>query len=161
MTKNAINYSLCKMYKIVCKDLNVTPCYVGHTTNFVSRKYRHKTDCNSPSSPKYNYKIYKIIRENGGWENFSMVFIEDFPCTNVFEATKRERELYEELNATMNSNVPNRSKKEYQAIKHDCDCGGCYINKNKGRHFKTSLHQNFLSCISIDACKETEENSPL
>ena len=34
------------MYKIVCNDLNINDCYVGHTTNFNNRKSDHKYNCN-------------------------------------------------------------------------------------------------------------------
>ena len=37
-----MDYSNTYFYKIVCKDLNVTDCYVGHTLNFTKRKCTHK-----------------------------------------------------------------------------------------------------------------------
>ena len=35
------------IYKIVCNDLSITDCYVGHTTDFVKRKCNHKIICNN------------------------------------------------------------------------------------------------------------------
>ena len=46
------------IYKIVCNDLNITDCYVGHTTNFTKRKQQHKENCYMATGKHYNYKIY-------------------------------------------------------------------------------------------------------
>ena len=43
-----------------------------------------------------------MIRENGGWDCFSMVKIEDFPCENGRDAEAREDQLMRELKANMN-----------------------------------------------------------
>jgi hypothetical protein len=116
MPRLPIDYAKTIIYKIVCNDLSITECYVGHTTDFVRRKHNHKNRCANEKDKKYNLKIYKIIRENGGWENFTMVVIELFPCNNSIEACKREQELYEELDCKMNTNFPQRNKKEYRDI---------------------------------------------
>jgi hypothetical protein len=113
MPRLPIDYANTIIYKIVCNDLSITECYVGHTTDFVRRKQSHKNRCANEKDKKYNLKIYKIILENGGWENFTMVVIELFPCNNSIKACKRERELYEELDCKMNTNFPQRDKKEY------------------------------------------------
>lgn len=114
MPKNSIDYSKYSFYKIVCNDLNVKDCYVGSTSHFTSRKANHKIACNTETHPRHNYKIYQIIRNNGGWSNWSMILIDVIPCQNGEEARKKERELYEQLNATMNNNKPNRTHEEYR-----------------------------------------------
>ena len=112
MPKKNMDYSKNVIYKIVCNDLNVKMCYVGHTTDFIRRKYKHKSDCNNENSEKHNLKIYKEIRQNGGWDNFTMVEIEKYPCNDNNEAATRERYYYELLNANLNHQVPNRTHKE-------------------------------------------------
>jgi hypothetical protein len=87
--------------------------YVGFTIDFTRRKSLHKHNCNNPNSKHYNYKVYEFIRENGGWDNWNMVLIEYYPCDDGMEARARERYWYEFLNASLNSNCPNRSYKEY------------------------------------------------
>ena len=42
MTRKAINYSKCVIYKIVCNDLNVTDLHIDSTTDFTKRKSQHK-----------------------------------------------------------------------------------------------------------------------
>ena len=34
MPKSNCDYSRTVLYKTVCNDLNITDCYVGHTTDF-------------------------------------------------------------------------------------------------------------------------------
>ena len=113
MPKTPMDYSKTIIYKIVCNDLSVTDLYVGHTTNWRQRKASHKLSIENINRPEYNLKKCKIIRENGGWCNWSMIQIEIYPCNDVHEACARERYWYETLGATLNSNVPNRSNKEH------------------------------------------------
>ena len=44
MPKDTIDYSNTIIYKIYCNDSSVTDIYIGHTTNFIKRKYQHKKD---------------------------------------------------------------------------------------------------------------------
>lgn len=102
MPKKEIDYSKTIFYKIVCKDLNVKGVYIGHTTHFVNRKCCHKLSCNNSNIDKYYNKLYTFIRENGDWDNFDMIQIENKAVENKREAEKRERELIEEYNADLN-----------------------------------------------------------
>lgn len=106
MPKHNIDYSKTAIYKIVCNDPNILNAYVGSTVNMTTRKSSHKSDCNNVSSPKHNLKIYKIIRLNGGWDNWSMILIEYYPCKNNLEATAREHYYTQAFNSTLNSRVP-------------------------------------------------------
>lgn len=110
------DYSNNVIYKIFCKDPNVTDIYIGHTTDMKQRYRLHRSNCNVETSKGYNYKIYKIIRENGGWNNWEMVIIENFPCEDVNQARDRERYWIEKESSSMNMIIPNRSKKEYSKI---------------------------------------------
>ena len=63
MPKTQMDYSKTIIYKICCKDTNVTDFYIGHTTNFTKRKNQHKTSCvNENYKCKGEFK-YKVIRE--------------------------------------------------------------------------------------------------
>ena len=105
----AIDYAKTIIYKIVCNDLNITDCYVGHTTSFTKRKAQHKFESVYEKGKGYNKKLYKTIRQNGGFCNYSMLEIEKCPCKDVFEACKRERFHFEQLNSTLNTNIPGRT----------------------------------------------------
>jgi len=112
MPKTHMDYSKTNIYKIVCNDLTIRDCYVGHTTNMTERKHNHKSRCHNEKNRGHNFKIYKIIRENGGWDNWNMVLVEKFPCKDKFEACKREREIFEELDAKMNTKRPYTTQEE-------------------------------------------------
>jgi hypothetical protein len=101
MPKKEMDYSKCVIYKIQHKDNNDL-LYVGHTTNFTKRKYQHK--CNISTNDKYNIKLYQMIRENGGWDDFNMIVVKEFPCENKQQATTEEDKIMREMKATMNTN---------------------------------------------------------
>ena len=42
MPRKPIDYSKTHFYKIVCKDLDLSDGYVGHTTDFIKRKSYHR-----------------------------------------------------------------------------------------------------------------------
>jgi hypothetical protein len=108
MPKKEVDYSKTIIYKIVCNDLNIKDCYVGHTTNFIKRKSSHKN-----KSSKYNLNVYHFIRENGGWDNWTMIEIEKYPCKDSNEARTKERYWYEELKANLNMCKPIMTKEEH------------------------------------------------
>jgi hypothetical protein len=101
MSQKRGDFSKCCIYKIehIEKDNLV---YVGQTTNFKLRKSDHKRECNRRSK-NAGTKLYKMMRENGGWEMFRMVEIEKYPCNNRQEAERREAEVIQELRASMNT----------------------------------------------------------
>lgn len=101
------DYSNTSIYKIVCKDPNITDLYVGHTTCFKVRENTHKNACNKLVN---NVKLYKVIRENGGWNNWDMIELIKINCKNLNEAKIKEQEYYELLNATLNSIPPYKYK---------------------------------------------------
>jgi hypothetical protein len=101
MPKDNIDYSNTIIYKIFCKDETVTDTYIGHTTNFPQRKYQHKISCNKKTDN--NFKIYKIIQQHGGWDNWDMVEIAKYNCKDSVEARIKEHEHYKLHNSTLNS----------------------------------------------------------
>lgn len=109
MPRNTINYTNTLIYKLVCDDENVKDIYVGHTTNYTKRKNSHKNCCNNEKCRAYNLKVYRTIRNNGGWENWKMLCIEIYPCNNVYEAISREQHWYSILKAELNSQNPQRN----------------------------------------------------
>tara|TARA_R100000935_G_scaffold46807_1_gene70447 strand:+ start:1221 stop:1718 length:498 start_codon:yes stop_codon:yes gene_type:complete len=126
------NYQNTVIYKIVCDDLTIKSLYVGHTTNWIKRKSAHKCNCNNEKRKAYNSKKYTFIRENGGWENWSMIEICKYPCSDKREAEAEERRHYEILNADLNDIRPlitSIERKEQQEF------------SNKHRHEKIAQKQ--------------------
>lgn len=116
MPKSQIDYSHVCIYKICCKDISVNDIYVGHTTNFEQRKNSHKRSCETLNK---NIRLYNFIRENGGWDNWTMIQIEAYNCNNKREAEMRERYWIETLNSKLNCNMPITTKEEKGKQKQD------------------------------------------
>jgi len=119
-------------YKIVCEDESSDYIYVGSTENFTRRKGNHKTHCNNVNDKAYNIKVYKTIRENGGWENWRMVPIEKKECEDKINARIHEDELLNELKLNkiaLNSIRPYIS--EEQRKEQQQKQGAEYYEKNK------------------------------
>ena len=144
MPKIEIDYSNTIIYKILCKDPLITDVYVGHTTNFVQRKYTHKQTCNNVKSPCYNLKLYKTIRSNGNWTNWDMTIIQFYNCKNHLEARHKEQEHFVALNATLNSIEqlpPKVVHVEPHSIQHDIIFSQKCQNQNQNQKF---------SCVICD-----------
>ena len=179
MAKKSMDYSKCVIYKIQHKDNNDL-LYVGHTTNFTKRKNEHKSGVNNVKGNAYNVKLYQMIRENNGWDNFSMVVVKEFPCENLREAEAEEDKVMREMKATMNERRASRSREELQEYHHQwyednkeyfreyyeknkekiltknnkvciCECGKQYTYSNRLQHEKSKFHLNFLNpCSDTD-----------
>ena len=88
-----INYEKTWIYKIECKDPSVVHIYVDHTTTKLSpKKSQLKQRLNKTKSG------YLHIRLNGGWDNWVLTKVEDFPCSCREKADIRAKQLFCELN---------------------------------------------------------------
>jgi hypothetical protein len=104
MPKTSINYSSIIIYKLVHnEDLNNDNIYIGSTTNFIKRKCKHKYSCNTEYDKSYKQTKYQYIRDNGGWDNWSMIEIEKYPCNDNNEARAREEYWRSNLKSGLNS----------------------------------------------------------
>lgn len=106
MPKIAIDYSKTSIYKICCKDPTITDIYVGHTTNLVKRRNKHKTSCCNENSKSYNTPVYQFIREHGGWENWVLIEIECISLETSEQAYQKERDWFDKLKPTLNTVKP-------------------------------------------------------
>jgi predicted GIY-YIG superfamily endonuclease len=105
------DYSKTVIYKIQHLDKDEL-LYVGHTTNFTKRKNHHKKNSIEKTTP-----VYKMMRENGGWNCFTMIVIKEFSCASKTEACIEEDKIMREMKASMNNYrayVSPEEKTEYQ-----------------------------------------------
>ena len=161
------NYEDCVIYTIrTCDGL-----YVGSTCNFTHRKHCHKYSLNNENDKAYNYKLYKIIRENDN--EWDMQPYKLFPCKNKMEMEIEEERCRVELNADLNSmfcyghNTKQRKEyhkqrrlnnivcreyikqyridnKERLKEKKTCECGCEVANGGLTRHQKSKKHLKLL-----------------
>ena len=157
MPKEEIDYSNTIFYKISCKNPSVSDIYIGHTTNFVQRKHAHKQSCKNPKTTNHNCKLYQVMRENDGWDNWNMEIIAFHACENSYSARKQEQSYFEQYNASLNSieplpkprPKPTREKKE-KVIHH---CNTCKISfstiKQHEIHNTTKKHSTNMKLANI------------
>ena len=103
MPKTPIDFSKAVIYSIVCKT-DETLIYVGSTTNFRERTYKHKSTSYNKNNKDHNTPFYVMIRANGGWENFKMTPIKEFPCENKIQLVIEEERIRVEIKAKLNTN---------------------------------------------------------
>ena len=101
------------IYKICCDDLPEF-IYVGSTKSFRNRKSSHKKDYNKGDTKK----LYTTIRENGGWDKWRMVILEDIGEVSLTQARIKEEEHRVNLNANLNSQRCFRTEEE-KKIQHN------------------------------------------
>lgn len=123
MPKLPIDYSKTVIYKIQHID-NEELLYVGHSTNFAERKKKHNNSVNTSQ-----FKVYKMIRENGGWDNFSCVIVHNFPCSSFEEARTEEDRVMREMKSNMNTYRAFTSPEEKKEQQKECYKN--YYNENK------------------------------
>jgi hypothetical protein len=155
MPKTQINYSKTVIYKLINYDYPDL-IYVGSTTNFKNRKNQHKCACINPDHSRHCEKKYQMIRKNGGWENWKMIVICEFPCDNQRQADQEEDRYILEYKATLNTTrafCSTERRKEQIILRAKvhkqkllelgdiiCDCGISCGRVGIRRHERTKLH---------------------
>ena len=169
MPKVDIDYSNTIFYKIYCKDASIDDLYIGHTTNFVQRKYAHKQGCKNNKSSNYNCKLYKTIRDNMGWDNWMMEIIAFHNCDDLYAAKKLEQSYFEDYKATLNSIEPLPKPKpklmKYTPPHERPHCKVCdvYFGSNNllDIHNTTNTHRTNVikhECLTTDESKNGDDS---
>jgi len=104
------------IYKLIKKDaINDDMIYIGSTEDIKCRMSTHKIRCNNIKSRNYNYKVYKYIRDNGGWNEWKYEIIDEVEVALREDAGIYEGEYiikYDAINK-LNNRVAGRTYKEY------------------------------------------------
>ena len=140
MPKVPMDYTKCCIYKIEHND-DESLVYVGHTTNFDKRKTQHKINCYNDNGKPYNFKVYQMIRENGGWEKFLMLEVEKYPCNDRREAERRENEVMKELKSSMNTNKSFLTQDELTEYKKEYNKEYNESNKHKIQEYMKDYYE--------------------
>ena len=79
----------------------------------------HKYSCNNDKNKNYNLKLYQYIKQNGGWDNWTMIQIQPYSCGSKKELETQERYFIETLKPKLNNNIPTRTKVEWRNDNRD------------------------------------------
>ena len=112
MTRKTINDYV--FYKIANVNGDIDLCYVGSTVNIKERRRNHVSNCYNENSNRYNLKLYKTIREYGGWCEFKMIEIARVEQLTLTEAHQIEEGFRVELKSTMNTNKCYTTAEQYR-----------------------------------------------
>ena len=148
------------IYCITCKDENITECYIGSTENLSVRKRGHKSSCNNEKNKLYNIKIYKFIRENGGYDNFKFDIIEEHH-TALDKKDLKVREQYYMTKLKPYLNTKNayqtaEQQKQNKYLKCRCECGATYLKTNKSHHIHRRIHKLNLEKMKLEKLNKEE-----
>mgnify|MGYP000099865419 FL=1 len=105
------------IYKLIKKDaLNDDMVYIGSTEDINDRMSKHKYSCNNIKNQSYNCKVYKYIRDNGGWDEWKYEIVDEVEVALRNDAARYEGEYiikYDAINK-LNDIVAGRTIKQYQ-----------------------------------------------
>jgi hypothetical protein len=135
------------IYKLIKKDAtNDDMVYIGSTNNITIRFQGHKDKCNNPKSIKYNTKVYKYIRENGGINEWELVILDEL---YVYYDKCKKRYNYESkfINAYDAINKLN-SRKEYGL----CNAEKKVCNKKYYINNREIINEKRLTKIKCEIC---------
>jgi len=131
------------IYKLIKKDaINDDMIYIGSTEDINDRMSKHKHSCNNIKYRKYNYKVYKYIRDNGGWGEWKYEVVDE-----VEVALREDAEIYEGEYII-----------KYNAINklNEVVAGRC-LNKSKNQYHKEKYERN--KGVILQKCKEKYERN--
>jgi len=102
------------VYKLKCNDPNIIDFYIGSSVDMKKRIGGHKSSCKNPNSKEYNKKVYKFIRNNGGWDNWLFETLLEVQVESKKELRKKyERKFQLDLLPKLNVRVEGRTIKQY------------------------------------------------
>lgn len=150
------------IYEIKSMDKSITGTYIGSCWDMGKRIGTHASYCYNKNSHKYNYPVYKYIRENGDFHTFTMKVIDSGECEDETELHCAEQfyidmaggiqnllndrdafVLPEEALKRKRIDTINRQKKNKETKKYPCKLCGFYFQDDYGlqRHLKTPTHK--------------------
>ena len=87
------------VYRIECLDKSIPEFYIGSTFNLSVR-----IDYHTKYNFHRNFKVYDFIRDNGGWDNWIVMILEDIDYDiSKEELFKKEQDWMDKLNPSLNS----------------------------------------------------------
>jgi len=137
------------VYKIKCRDTNITEFYIGSSVDFKSRKTRHKSDSNNLNNRNYCSPIYMFINVNGGIDNWMFEIIKEYNLISKKELIIEEQKWIELLQPHLNGQNAKGINKEpikkrdrirnkiRNKIKANCPhCNKEMLKRNIKRHIR-------------------------
>ena len=111
------------IYKIFCQDPSIPQVYVGQTMNFDKRR-----DSHFYSTLIYEnvVRLYEFIRTHGGWKNWKMVIVKQYPLTTTKQNLDRlEWYWWKTLGGELNSMKPGSHRSKWKGSDEEFEDSVC------------------------------------
>jgi hypothetical protein len=132
MTRNS-DEKLYTFYKLACNDQNIKEVFVGYTSLTLKITLNvHKNKYKDIKSTECNRGIYKVVRANGGWSDWSIKILEKCYFHDKVEADIKKREWMKKNPFNVNTKRPIVTAEE-----------------NKEYHDKYNIEYNIDNRVSI------------
>lgn len=100
-------YTTVTMFQLVCKDENTVGVFIGYTSIKLKTAIKnHKTLYQNPNSKSHDNPLYKLIRANGGWDNWDYHTLEICPSIDRKEALTKQRYWIQQTPNAINQRRP-------------------------------------------------------
>ena len=126
--------------------------YIGSTKDVNLRHATHKRNCNNVNEKAYNFKVYRHIRENGGWDSWKFEIIKIEYNLTVEQLGKFERDFQIKEGHNLGT------KRRDNGAKVICACGGKYYKRNKHGHGKSKKHKKYIEEFGEEFKRWEEQN---
>ena len=137
------------VYKLCCLDENIKEFYIGSSCEFNKRKGYHNNECNNPNSVKYNLKVYRFIRNHGGFDNWYFEILLEVKVESRKELRLNYESKYQvNLKPELNVKVEGRTPKQYRED-----------HKERIKEVKKNYYKNNKEIINNRNNKNYEKNS--
>ena len=119
------------VYKLKCRDKEITEFYIGSSINFNKRKTNHKSYSNNLNGNQYCYPLYMFININGGFENWDFEVIKEYKFITKKELEMNEQYYIELLNPQLNQknahgyDIERKKKRKSNYMKIKVKCPHC------------------------------------
>ena len=100
------------VYKLKCRDTNITEFYIGSSVDYKERKHHHKSNTNNLNSNNYCCPLYMFINVNGGFDNWEFEIIKEYKFITKEELEINEQAYIDLLHPELNSLNANGVDKE-------------------------------------------------
>ena len=123
------------VYKLKCRDTNITEFYIGSSIDFQARKTDHKSKSNNLNRKEYCLPLYMFINVNGCFDNWEFEVIKEYNLISKKELEINEQAYIDLLKPHLNSKnadgtdkerEKNTQKKHYKInVKIKANCPHC------------------------------------
>ena len=141
------------VYKLKCKDKEITEFYIGSSIDFNTRKSRHKSNSNNLNRRDYCLPLYMFINVNGGFDNWEFEVIKEYNLISKKELNMNEQYYLDLLKPILNNSnavgFDMKRKKNTKKIdnknlnKKKANCPQCNKEMLK-RHIKRHIKSQHL-----------------